>query len=95
MAPLLVEDLDLFLAHFAVPVTADGASGLGILDQNTEIILDDEVARIDYLLIVKTSEFGSLAYGDQIAVDGDTYKVQTQPLRFDDGQFCRVPLCKT
>lgn len=95
MAPLLVEDLDLFLADFAVPVTANGVSGSGILDQNSEIILGGEVAMIDYVLTVKTSEFGSLAYGDLITVDGDTYKVETQPLRIDDGRFCKVPLVLT
>jgi len=95
MAPLLAEDLDLFLEDFAVPVTANGTSGAGILDQNSEIILGGEVAMIDYLLTVKTEDFGSLSYGDLITVDGATYKVETQPLRIDDGRFCKVPLVLT
>jgi hypothetical protein len=28
-------------------------------------------------------------------VDGASYKVETQPQRFDDGAFCRVPLVKS
>jgi hypothetical protein len=35
-----------------------------------------------------------LTYGDLVTVDGVSYKVETQPQRFDDGAFCRVPLVK-
>jgi len=28
-------------------------------------------------------------------VDGVSYKCETQPQRFDDGAFCRVPLVKS
>jgi hypothetical protein len=91
---LLIEDLDLFLDDFAVPVSANGTSGFGIFDQNSEIALGGEVVFIDYLLTVKTSVFGSLTYGDTITVDGASYKVEHQPMRFDDGAFCRVPLMK-
>ena len=47
---------------------------------------------IDYLLTVETTTFGGLTYGDAVTVDGTAYKVEHQPLRFDDGTFCRVPL---
>jgi glutamate N-acetyltransferase/amino-acid N-acetyltransferase len=30
-----------------------------------------------------------------ITVDGASYKVETQPQRFDDGTFCRVPLVRS
>jgi hypothetical protein len=33
-----------------------------------------------------------LTYGDTVTVDGVSYKAETQPQRFDDGTFCRVPL---
>jgi len=91
-----VEDLTAFLDldGFGVPVTAGAVSGVGILDQNSEMILGGEITIIDYLLTVPTSTFGSLSYGDLVTVDGTSYKCETQPQRFDDGTFCRVPLVK-
>jgi hypothetical protein len=88
------ESLDPFLADFGVPVTAGAVSGLGMLDQNSEMILAGEITIIDYLLTVPTATFGSLTYGDLVTVDGTSYTCETQPQRFDDGSFCRVPLVK-
>ena len=91
------EDLSVFLDlnGFGVPVVAGAVSGVGILDQNSELILGGEITIIDYLLTVPTATFGSLGYGDAITVDGASYKVETQPQRFDDGTFCRVPLVRS
>lgn len=89
------ELLDPFLADFGVPVTAGAVSGLGILDLNSELILGGEINIIDYMLTVPTATFGSLSYGDAITVDGVSYKVETSPMRFDDGTFCRVALIKS
>jgi hypothetical protein len=92
MAPLLIDDLDLFLEDFAVPVTANGTSGSGILDQNSEVVIGGEVVMIDYLLTVKTAEFGALSYGDLITVDGASFRVEHEPLRDGDGRTAQVPL---
>jgi len=89
-----IEDPSTFLGMDAKPVTAGAVSGEGYLDQNSEIILGGELTIIDYLLTVPTATFGSLGYGDAITVDGTSYKCETQPQRFDDGTFCRVPLVK-
>jgi len=89
-----IEDPSIFLGMDAKPVTAGAVSGLGILDQNSEIILGGEITIIDFLLTVPTATFGSLSYGDLVTVDGTSYKCETQPQRFDDGTFCRVPLVK-
>jgi hypothetical protein len=91
---MFTEDLSVFLDlnGFGVPVTAGAVSGVGILDQNSEIILGGELTVIDYLLTVPTATFGSLGYGSVITVDGTGYKCETQPQRFDDGSFCRVAL---
>ena len=78
----------------SVSVVAGAVSGKGFLSQNSEMILGGELTIIDYLLTVPTSTFGGLGYGDAITVDGISYKVETQPQRFDDGTFCRVPLVK-
>lgn len=91
---MIAEDLDAFLDDFGVPVSSGVVSGVGILDQNSEIALGGEAVFIDYLLTVKTSTFGALTYGDQVSVDGVGYKVESQPLRIDDGRFCRVPLVR-
>ena len=90
------EDLSVFLntGGFGVPVTAGAVSGVGILDVNSELILGGEAVMIDYLLTVSTATFGHLGYGDLVDVDGVTYKAEQQPIRFDDGAFCRVPLAK-
>lgn len=88
------EDLSVFLDlnGFGVPVVAGAVSGVGILDQNSEIILGGEITVIDYLLTVPTALFGGLTYGQVLTVDGVGYKAETQPQRFDDGTFCRVAL---
>jgi hypothetical protein len=90
------EDISVFLDlnGFGVPVTAGAVSGVGILDQNSELILGGEINVIDYLLTVPTATFGNLGYGSTVIVDGQTYKAETAPMRFDDGAFCRVALMK-
>ena len=90
------EDLSVFLDlnGFGVPVVAGAVSGVGILDLNSELILGGEINVIDYLLTVPTATFGDLGYGSMVIVDGQTYKAETAPMRFDDGAFCRVALMK-
>jgi len=78
----------------SVSVTAGAIAGRGFLAQNSEIILGGEAVFIDYMLTVETPTFGGLSYGDTITVDGASYKVEHQPMRFDDGGWCRVPLMK-
>ena len=89
---MFTEDPSVFLADFGVPVVAGVVTGTGILDLNSEIILGGEAVMIDYLLTVPTATFGGLGYGDTVTVDGTNYKTESQPMRFDDGTFCRVPL---
>jgi len=90
------EDLSVFLDlnGFGVPVVAGAVSGVGILDLNSELILGGEINVIDYLLTVPTATFGNLGYGSTVIVNGQTYKAETAPMRFDDGAFCRVALMK-
>ena len=90
------EDLSVFLDldGFGVPVSAGAVSGVGILDINSELILGGGINVIDYLLTVPTATFGNLGYGSTVIVDGQTYKAETAPMRFDDGALCRVALMK-
>ena len=90
------EDLSVFLDldGFGVPVTTGAVSGVGILDINSELIINNEINFIDYLLTVPTALFGNLGYGQAVTVDGVSYKFKTKPMRFDDGVFCRIELMK-
>lgn len=85
-------DDDLLLADFGVSVTAGAVSGIGILDQNSELILQGQVVMVDHALTCKTDLFGTLQYGSQLTVADQLFKVIHEPLRFADGRFCIVPL---
>ena len=88
------DDATLFLADFGVSVTAGAVSGLGILDQNSEMLLGDQVVSVDYALTCQASLFGGLNYGSAISVAGVNYQVRHAPMRLDDGTFVVVPLNK-
>lgn len=85
-------DDDLFLSDFGASVTAGAISGIGILDKNSELILQGQVVMVDYALTCRTALFGALQYGASVAVGSDSYKVIHEPLQFADGVFCVVPL---
>lgn len=89
---MLIEDLSIFLADFAKPVSANGVSGLGILDAPGEYVSEGRAISDEYVLRVKTSEFGSLAYRSNVTVDGQRYTVREAPLKVGDGAFCLVLL---
>jgi hypothetical protein len=78
----------------SVGVTADAIAGQGFLMQNSEIILGGQLTIIDYLLTIPTATFGNLGYGDSVVVNGELYRCETQPQRYDDGTFSRVSLIK-
>lgn len=75
-------------------VTAGVITGFGFLAVNSELVINNDVVMIDYLLTILTSEFGNLVYGDTITVDSDSFKVEHEPMRIDDGTFSRIPLMK-
>lgn len=84
-----------FLQDFGVTCTAGAVTGLGILDQDSEMAFGGEVVFIPYVLTAETSKFGNLDYGDAITVNGVGYVVEHKPMLTDDGTFCRVPLAIT
>ena len=88
------EDLSVFVADFGVPVSAGGKNGLGILDMPSEMIADGVVLTTDYQLTVVTSDFSSFIAGDNVTVDGLSYKVRSPEL-IDDGKFTKVMLMRT
>lgn len=89
------ENLDVFFADFGVDVVGPSpAAGKGILDQPDHVFGDDmRVASTEYLLTVKTSDFPSLKFGDEVTIGTDTYSVR-EPLKSDDGALTKVLLSK-
>jgi hypothetical protein len=85
---------DFLLADFGSSVTAGAVVGLGIMDRASQIIMNDQVVTVDYALTARTDLFGSLQYGDQVQHEGQTYKLQHEPLRLADGRFCVMVLEK-
>jgi hypothetical protein len=68
-----------------VPVVAGAVSTTGMFDQKSEIVLDGQVVSVENALTIKTSELGTLRYGDSITVDGGSYRVRSEPFRMADG----------
>jgi hypothetical protein len=77
-----------------VVVQFGAVSTFGMFDRKTEITLDEQVLSLENALTIKTSELGSLAYGDQVTVDGGLYKVRHEPMRMADGLLSIVLLEK-
>lgn len=93
MSPIQDDD-ESFLTDFGVSVTAGAVSGYGILDMPGIVVADGMVISTDYTLRCLASDFGSLAYGASITVDGAAYTVREARL-IDDGVFCELSLQKT
>ncbi len=83
---------DFLLADFGSSVTAGAVVGLGVMDRTSQIIMNDQVITVDYALTVRTDQFGGLQYGDQVQHEGQTYKLQHEPLKLADGRFCVMVL---
>lgn len=75
-----------------VPVVAGNVTTTGMFDRKSELVLDDQVISIENALTVKTSELGTLAYGNAIVVNGANYIVRQEPMRIGDGLLCVVSL---
>jgi hypothetical protein len=79
-----VEDQSIFLADFALPVVANGVSGLGIYDAPGEYVGDGGVMMLsDPTVRCLGSLVDGLQYGDSIMVDGRAYTVRENRPLFD------------
>jgi hypothetical protein len=83
---------DFLLADFGSSVTAGAVVGLGVMDRASQIIMNDQVVTVDYALTVRTDQFGALQYGDQVQHEGQSYRLQHEPLKLADGRFCVMVL---
>ena len=81
----LSDDLDVFFSDSsAVSATSSDASGVGHLDQPTNVAVGDQVLYIDYAFRCKTSDFGTLKSGDAITIGSDDFTVRMADQE-DDG----------
>ena len=75
-----------------VPVVAGAVVTSGMFDEKSEIVLDDQIVSVENALTIRTSELGTLRYGDLITVDGRSYRVRSEPFRMADGLLSVVSL---
>lgn len=90
---MLTENLDVFFDAFAVTVVSGYITSKGILDAPTNMLGDGMVLTNDYVLTVKTADFGGLLYGDPITVGGVPYTVR-ETRQIDDGKLSEIVLTK-
>ena len=78
-----------------VLVAWGAVTGNAILEQNSEMVLADQVISVEYALHnLQFNLFGELSYGDFVTVDNESYEVRHEPMRVGDGRFCVVALSK-
>lgn len=77
-----------------VPVVAGNISTTGMFDEQSELVLNEQVVSVENALTVRTSELGHLGYGASITVNGVAYKVRHEPMRMGDGLLCVISLEK-
>ncbi len=95
---MFVENLDIFLADFGLPVVKGAYSCTGILDQPDQALSmgGRNVLSTMYELTLKTSDVqaGAFATGVALTVNGVAYQVR-DVLQEDDGGFSKLTLSKT
>jgi hypothetical protein len=62
-----------------VSVIAGAVTGRGFLEENKELVFDDGVEIIPWLLKIRTAEFGHLDYNYSLVVDGIAFKATRAP----------------
>jgi hypothetical protein len=79
-------DVAALLADMGVPIMLDGTPGIGLVDENDQIVVTNngrgEVISGVHTVTVQTSAFPPITNGMPIIVDGVTYSVQK---RFKEG----------
>jgi hypothetical protein len=79
-----------------VSVTWGVVTGEAILEQNTELVVNDQVLSVEYALSnLRVDLFGAMNYGDLVTVAGEQFEVRHAPLLVGDGRYCVVMLQKS
>ena len=77
-----------------VPFVWGAVAASGIFEQNSQLILDDQVISLEYAVHnLPTALFGGLKYNDAVTVDGQSYTVR-EPMVTGDGRYMMVTLSK-
>lgn len=88
-------DVAALFADMGVPITIAGTSGLGLVDENDQIVVSNngrgEVVGGIHTVTVQTSKFPPIANGQAIVVDGVTYTVR-QKLKEGDAALTKILL---
>lgn len=92
-------DIPALFADFGVPVVIGGVSGLGLLDENDQVLVtwgglhhstpQGQVAGDVHTVTVQTSKFPAIALGLQIIVDGIVGSVR-QKFKEGDGGLTKI-----
>jgi hypothetical protein len=90
---MITEDLSVFFNDFGVTVVWSSVTGKGILDAPTNVMGGGMVLSNEYLLTVKTAEFGGAMYGDLMTVNSVSYNVR-EARQVDDGVLTEILLSK-
>ena len=88
------EDLDVFMADFAVDVAWGNRRFKAIFDMPTEVVANGQVLTTDYQLTCKASDAAAIPYNASLTVDGVAYVARSEPSLIDDGRFCVVTLSR-
>jgi hypothetical protein len=92
------QDVPTVLADFGDAVVIDGTPGVGILDENDEVLVQDqqrgEVIVPVSTLIVQTSAFPNLKIDTALTVNGKNYTIR-QPLKTGDAALTKLLLGTT
>ena len=78
-----------------VSVVAGPVTTTGMFDQKSELVMDGQVVSVENALTIRTSELGFLGYGDLVTVDGQAYRVRSEPMRVADGLLSVMSLERT
>lgn len=89
---LFDDDIDAMIEDFGVSVVTDNHEGLGLFDVSDQV-LNDLTMSTDYVLTVKHADFNTLAFGDEIEVDGENYEVK-EVRKIDDGKLSKIYISK-
>ncbi|MFM1799372.1 MAG: hypothetical protein RLZZ117_1650 [Cyanobacteriota bacterium] len=54
--------------------------------------MDEEIISFRWMFTALMSEASEFSYGDTFSTNGQTFKVEYQPLPIDDGTWCEIPL---
>lgn len=90
---MITESPEIFLKDFGLTTVFGTISGFGLFESPDEVI-GNYAMSTEYSVTVLNSLFGAIDNGDDITVNGISYKVRGAPKKLDDGVFLKITLTK-